>query len=198
MARLALNKSSLQREQRKLTQFKRFLPSLDLKRRQLMAERLKARRALADKRAEIDRLSDHAAETLPMLADTELDGRALIDIKAIERGTENVVGVSLPTLARLELESAAYSLLLTPHWLDALCDRLAAALRAQIELEILEERLAILDAAVKTVTQRVNLFEKVLIPQSQAAIRKISIYLSDSERAAVVRAKVAKAKQAAL
>jgi V/A-type H+/Na+-transporting ATPase subunit D len=48
---------------------------------------------------------------------------------------------------------------------------------------------------VKKVTQRVNLFEKVLIPRTQAHIRKIQIFLGDAERAGVVTAKLAKAKQ---
>ena len=46
MARLALNKSSLGRERTRLRSFERFLPSLDLKRRQLMGERAKAVEAL--------------------------------------------------------------------------------------------------------------------------------------------------------
>ena len=42
MARLQLNKSSLAREAAQLRSYERFLPSLDLKRQQLMAERAKA------------------------------------------------------------------------------------------------------------------------------------------------------------
>ena len=57
-------------------------------------------------------------------------------------------------------------------------------------------RLELLDEAVRTITQRVNLFDKVLIPRAQANIKRIRIFLADGERAAVVRAKIAKAKRA--
>ncbi len=55
----------------------------------------------------------------------------------------------------------------------------------------------LLEEAVRKATQRVNLVEKVLIPRSRAHIKKIRIYLSDEERAAVVRSKIAKKKRAA-
>ncbi|MEM6429093.1 MAG: V-type ATP synthase subunit D, partial [Deinococcota bacterium] len=48
--------------------------------------------------------------------------------------------------------------------------------------------------AVKRTTQRVNLFDKVLIPNAQETIRRIQIFLADADRAAVVRAKLAKQK----
>ena len=63
--------------------------------------------------------------------------------------------------------------------------------------QVERRRLALLDEAVRKVTQRVNLFEKVLIPRTKEHIRKIRIYLSDAERAAVVRSKIAKRKHAA-
>jgi V/A-type H+-transporting ATPase subunit D len=51
--------------------------------------------------------------------------------------------------------------------------------------------------AVRRITQRVNLFEKVLIPQTRENIRRINVYLGDAERAAVVGAKIAKRKREA-
>lgn len=41
-------------------------------------------------------------------------------------------------------------------------------------------------------SQRVNLFEKVMIPTAKANIKKINIYLGDQQTAAVVRGKIAK------
>jgi V/A-type H+-transporting ATPase subunit D len=67
------------------------------------------------------------------------------------------------------------------------------AIRAQFE----RHRLDLLQVAVKRVTQRVNLFDKVLIPRTRRNIKRIQIYLSDAERAGVVQAKVAKKKRLA-
>ena len=50
MSRLPLNQTSLHEQSKRLSAFERFLPSVDLKRRQLIAERNKAIRALAERR----------------------------------------------------------------------------------------------------------------------------------------------------
>ena len=49
-----------------------------------------------------------------------------------------------------------------------------------------------LNAELRTTTQRVNLFEKVKIPETKRNIKKISVYLGDQQVAAVVRGKISK------
>ena len=56
------------------------------------------------------------------------------------------------------------------------------------------EKKAALDKELREVSIRVNLFEKVLIPRSEANIKKIKVFLGDMELAAVSQAKVAKTK----
>jgi V/A-type H+-transporting ATPase subunit D len=80
---------------------------------------------------------------------------------------------------------------------DRLVEELTRMLELQVRLAVQQRRAARLDAAVRKVTQRVNLFEKVLIPRARDNIRRIRIYLGDAERAAVVRSKIAKRKRAA-
>ena len=72
-----------------------------------------------------------------------------------------------------------------------------AALELRLQVQVQEKRMALLDVAVRKITQRVNLFEKVLIPRAKSNIRRIGIYLSDTETAGVVRSKLAKGKHAA-
>jgi V/A-type H+-transporting ATPase subunit D len=196
MARLALNKSSLSKLSRQLGTFQRFLPSLDLKRKQLMAERARAQRALQHTGQQMDLLRERVAEQLPMLARRDIELSDLVRLKAIRLGEENVVGTRLPVLEAAELERREYGYLGMPQWVDRLSDELAHMLELQARLRVEQRRLALLEEAVRKVTQRVNLFEKVLIPRTKAHIRKIRIYLSDAERAAVVRSKIAKRKHA--
>lgn len=87
--------------------------------------------------------------------------------------------------------------MVTPFWVDQLIANLQQLAEHHIHQQVLHERLQLLEAATRRVTQRVNLFEKVLIPQAEANIRKIVIFLSDQERAAVVRSKIAKQKNKA-
>lgn len=198
MARLQLNKSSLARETANLQTYKRFLPSLDLKRQQLMAERAKAAAAVKRIDAEVAAFHDAIGKDLPMLANLEIDLADLVQVTGVELAEENIVGTTLPTLERIDIAVRPYSFLAKPHWIDRLVNRLQAMLDLQVRAQIARRRLSLLDRAVDVITQRVNLFDKVLIPRTAANIKKIRIYLSDEEMAAVVRSKIAKRKRAEL
>lgn len=196
MARLALNKASQTRESKQLKTFERFLPSLDLKRRQLIAVRNEARLALAATQAEIESLQALAAKNIPMLANQKLDLQGLARVTGVELGEENLMGARLPLLLTVSVAIRPYGLLAKPHWVDLVAQYLKSTLELRIRAQVEARRLALLNDAVRVITQRVNLFDKVLIPRTKSNIKRIQIYLSDGERAAVVRAKIAKAKHA--
>jgi V/A-type H+/Na+-transporting ATPase subunit D len=196
VANQTLSKAALGEARARLAGYRRFLPSLDLKRRQLIAERNKARARVAAMEAEREALFRAAGEAVPMLAFDAIGLEGLAQLQGARYGQENVVGVILPVVEHVEVEIRAYGLLVRPHWVDRVAAMLVSALRLEVEIEVARQRVDLLDEAVKKVTQRVNLFEKVLIPRTQAHIRKIQIFLGDAERAGVVTAKLAKAKQA--
>lgn len=194
MARLKLSKASLQQERTKLQLYNKLLPSLDLKRRQLKMELDRARKELTETRESVAALEARIGEELPMLANTELDLQGLVRMTAMELVEENVVGVRLPKLLQVECEVAEYSLLAKPAWVDVLVERLKDAAEARTRIQVAEERVRILIRAERRITQRVNLFEKILIPRSKKNIQRIRIFLGDLERAAVVQAKLAQAR----
>ena len=196
MARLQLSKSSLSREQKNLATYQKFLPSLDLKRQQLMAERVKANRALVATHEEIEFLKREVGKKLRMLSDQDVDLTDLAKLTNVRFGSENLVGTRLPTLEAIEVEVRPYALLGKPHWVDTLASVLHNMLELRIRVQIEERRVALLEAAVKTITQRVNLFDKVLIPDTRKNIKRIKIYLADAEKAAVVSSKISKRKHA--
>jgi V/A-type H+-transporting ATPase subunit D len=98
-------------------------------------------------------------------------------------------------LDSIDCEVADYSRLATPPWVDTLVQRLKDAAEQRVRAEISAERLRILTAAVRRITQRVNLFDKILIPTAKENIQKIRIFLGDAERASVITSKLAKKKQ---
>ncbi len=195
MAKLQLSKSALSKEAANLKTYKKFLPSLDLKRQELMSQRAKAKQALSETKIEIDKLSRTMAEEIPMLSNDKVDLKNLVKVKAVDLGQENIMGAHLPLLLTVNVEVRHYSLLAKPHWVDSVAEKLKGLLTLQVRLQVEEQRLVLLNAAVRTITQRVNLFDKVLIPKTQKNIKKIKIHLSDSERAAVINAKLAKSKR---
>ena len=68
------------------------------------------------------------------------------------------------------------------------------ALSLDLEADTLEEQVRLLSQELRVTTQRVNLFEKVKIPETKANIKKITVYLGDEQVAAVVRSKISKKK----
>lgn len=195
MAKLALNKTSLNREGKKLKAYRQFVPALDLKRKQLLSARQECRQSLLESEESLREIRSEVEEQLPMLAGSGIRLESLLKVSVLEIQQINLVGLELPELKKLEVETALYSHLLQPHWLSPILELQRRALRCQVEMELQQQRLLLLEQGLQKTTQRLNLFDKVLIPQAQNNMRKIRIALSDAERAGVVRAKIAKNKR---
>lgn len=194
MAKLRLSKAALARERQQLKLYERLLPSLDLKRRQLTVESEKARRAHREAQAAAQQYETDVGQKLPMIANPNIDLRGLVNLQDVELGTENIVGVKLPVLARVDYDVAEYSFISTPAWVDELITRLQEVIKLRLKATVAAKRVQTLEYAVRRVTQRVNLFDRILIPNARRNIKKIQVFLGDLERDAVIRSKLAKRK----
>jgi len=192
---LALNKTALKQQRDQLAMYQRFLPSLDLKRQQLIADYQRARQQRDATQQEIDEQRSSSGELLALLGASEQDLTGLVRVESVAIREENVLGVRLPILDDVQVHVAEYSMLARPFWVDLLVELLQSMAVLRIRIDVDQERLRRLNDAVRRITQRVNLFEKVLIPQAEENIQRIRIFLSDAERTAVVRSKIAKAKR---
>lgn len=195
MARLSLTKASLTKQKRLLDTFKGVLPSLDLKRRQLSAERGKAKQLLAETQQKLAAIEPEIAKGIPMLSNELVDLQDIVKVTGVDLVEENVMGTRLPKVNGVKIQVLAYALLGKPFWVDRLVKLLKIALETQMQMQVARRRLELLNQAERTVTQRFNLFDKVLIPKTKANIKKIQIYLADAERAGVVNSKLAKGKK---
>jgi V/A-type H+-transporting ATPase subunit D len=193
---VSLSKSSLQQQQEKLRLYERFLPSLELKRQQLSTEYKKGLQALTEAEQGADRASRSLTALLSVLGSTPMKLSHLVRVRRIDLAEEDVLGLRLPTLRAVEFDETPYSMLATPFWLDELVVCVKASATYRLRLQVYRERVNRMKGALRRVSQRVNLFEKVLIPNARRDIARIKIFLSDVERAAVVTSKIAKAKRA--
>jgi V/A-type H+-transporting ATPase subunit D len=193
MAKVSLSKSSLQKERDNLRLYERILPSLDLKRMQLTGELARAKEQVLQDQEEVRRVGGLISEQLPMLANREIDLSGLVKVTSVRVEEENVVGVKLPLLKEVEVTVQEYSLLAKPHWVDAYVEQLKKTLHLLAKVKISEKRVDVLNHAVRRITQRVNLFEKILIPETKKNIKRVQIFLADLERASIVRSKISKA-----
>jgi len=194
---LALNKSSLKLQRDQLGMYKRYLPSLDLKRQQLFSALKLARTEFEAARVEADELAKSLEGLYPLLGSSlaaRLDLSSLVRVRAVQIEEENVVGARLPVARQVSIETAPYSTLATPFWVDPLVRSLRRMAELRVLVEVNRVRVERLEVASRRITQRVNLFEKVLIPGAEKNIKRIRIFVSDEERAAVVRSKIAKRK----
>ncbi|GJL49192.1 MAG: ATP synthase subunit D [Nitrospirales bacterium] len=194
MARLALNKTELHKQRQQLNIFQQFLPSLDLKRQHLMALIAASKDLIGEKKAQLANFITKSGELLPMVANQEIDLSGLLKVQDITLGEENILGVKLPVLLNVDWHFREYALLAKPHWVDVLVVQLRQVAELKIQIQVEEERRRRLDSATRRTAQRVNLFEKVMIPYTRHHIKKIQIFLADTERGNVVRSKIAKGK----
>ena len=195
MAKISLSKSSLAKERTHLKLYQKVLPSLDLKRQQLTLELTKAQTEYREKKARLEALKSQTAEQLPMLAMEWLNLSAIVKMERVSVVTENVVGIRLPLVKEVKCSVQDYSMLTRPFWVDILVERLREAAEISASLYVAEQRLKILEQAKRRITQRFNLYDKVLIPTVKDTIKRIQTYLGDMERTSVVRSKIAKKKQ---
>jgi len=193
---VALSKSSLQHQRDRLRLLERFLPSLELKRQQLTAEYKKAAAELADAERAAASAGRSLTALLPLLGTSATKLSGLVRVRRVEVAEEDLLGLRMPTLRHVEFEIAEYSLLATPAWLDDAVTCIRDAATQRLRVRVYRERVARMEGAVRRVSQRVNLFDKVLIPGARRDIARIRIFLSDVERAAVVTSKIAKGKRA--
>ncbi len=196
MAKVALNKSSLKSQKDLRDTYEKFLPSLDLKKQQLLAEAAKARHRLQAQNKKLDAYKLSTSEWVALLGSPTLSYalNGLVKLSGWETRQENVAGVLLPVLGEIHFQVRPYTLLGAPVWFDILVDALKSIAEMKLEVHILTERVEKLNKALKKVTQRINLFEQVLIPSCQKNIRSIKLFLEDNQRTAVCRSKLAKAK----
>jgi len=114
--------------------------------------------------------------------------------ESVNTSTHSIAGVHVPRFETISFPKADFSLFATATWVDRALADLKKLNHQTAELDILQEGLDLLQAELKKVMQRVNLFEKVMIPNTLENIRRIRIALGDQMTAGVARAKIAKAK----
>ena len=167
--KIKLTRPELKRHREALQRYERYLPMLKLKQQRLQA----MVRNVIRKRLEAEHNLEEIQKTLREYESVQAD-RSGLPLKAWSNPTDilvdekNVAGVLVPVFSDVTFPEASYSLFGTPPWVDELT----------------------------RIIQRVNLFEKVMIPEARESIRRIRIKLGDEMTDAVGRSKIAKNKLA--
>jgi V/A-type H+-transporting ATPase subunit D len=194
MARIKLTKTELKAQTDALKRFQRFLPMLQLKKQQLQSE-IAGISAKADAVSARERAVRAGLERWVSLFATDeslLDG--LVSVEHVRTGQANIAGVAIPTFESIETKTREIDSWSTPAWIDDALETTTQILSLQCERAVYEEQRRRVTHELQQTAQRVNLFEKVKIPQCKEAIRVIKIALGDEQTAAVTRGKIAKSR----
>ncbi|HKL84795.1 MAG TPA: V-type ATP synthase subunit D [Treponemataceae bacterium] len=189
---IKLTKNELKDQKESLKMYRRYLPTLQLKKQQLQTEIRTIELRAKEVRSRRDRLNAEFKEWIAVFGESSAFAPDTVQIRDIRTSTGNIAGVSIPIFDGADFERLAYDLYATPLWVDTASDRLETVLSLDLEAKILDEQVRLLHIELRTTTQRVNLFEKVKIPETRANIKKITVYLGDQQVAAVVRGKISK------
>ena len=193
MGKIKNTKNELKAQRDALKRFKRYLPTLLLKKQQLQLEVRQLEAKIEAKKLEEQKARQDLAAWVKLFSEP-LDLAPWLSVEAIERSSGNIAGVNIPVLQKVVFRTGAPDLYATPVWVDDGLKTLEQLTHLRIERRILDEQLRLLADELRTTSQRVNLFEKVKIPECSENIRVIRICLGDMDTAGVARAKIAKGK----
>ena len=194
MAKIKLTKNELKVQKDALKMYQRYLPTLTLKKQQLQAEIRTIEAQAKAVRQEKEKLEKGFKDWIAVFSETDVFPDGIITVSNIRKGKGNIAGVAIPTYEGADFSRGDYDLYETPLWVDIAANHMEKAMSLDLEAEVLDEQVRLLGAELLATSQRVNLFEKVKIPETQKNIKKISIYMADQQVSAVVRSKISKRK----
>lgn len=121
-------------------------------------------------------------------------GEALLSEAAgtvsVDVGERNIMGVTVPTFTSQgggQITDLPYSFAFTSAELDGAVLDLADLMPKLIELAQVEKTCSMLADEIEKTRRRVNALEHVMIPETQKAIKFITMKLEDNERSNVTR-----------
>lgn len=194
MAKIKLTKNELKNQKDALKMYNRYLPTLTLKKQQLQTEIRTIDARAKEVRQQRKELEAEFEVWISVFGEKDAFKPDMVSVKNIRKSYGNIAGVNIPIYEGADFSRGDYDLYSTPLWIDLAADRMEKALSLDLEADVLEEQVRLLTQELRITTQRVNLFEKVKIPETKANIKKISVYLGDEQVAAVVRSKISKKK----
>jgi V/A-type H+-transporting ATPase subunit D len=192
MAKIRLTKNELKKQKDSLKMYRRYLPTLMLKKQQLQGEIRLTELRIKELLTEKDLLDEAFKTWIGVFGEKGFFTPSILKITSLKTGHGNIAGVAIPVFEGAEFSISPYDLAGMPLWLDLAVEKMKQAMLLDLEAKIVEEQRRLLDRELRVTTQRVNLFEKIKIPETRDSIKKIQVYLGDQQTSAVVRGKIAK------
>jgi len=193
VAKIKFTKNEFKKQKDALKRFIRYLPTLMLKKQQLQMEIRKIEAQEAEMKRNRESMYQEIRRWIAVFGE-DVAFPELLTVKSLVTELGNIAGVDIPVFQNIEFEQPPYDLFVLPLWVDEATEKLEVLGTLDAKISVLEKQAELLGEELRITSQRVNLFEKVKIPETRENIRMIQIYLGDEQTAAVVRGKIAKKK----
>jgi len=190
--RFEYNKTFLQNLNKQLNIRKRALPTLKNKETALRLEVKNARNDAEKLSSDLDSIVLEQQEGNKIWCEYDL---SLLGVDQVTIGEKKIAGVRIPVLEEVSFVSAGVNLFSSPKWFHDGISVLKRIIELEAELRILKQKIGILEYARKKTTQKVNLYEKVQIPEYENTIRKIKRFLEDEENLMKAAQKIVKSRK---
>ena len=184
MATIKLTKNEQKVQKDNLKQYQRYLPTLQLKKQQLQSVIMKENAELEKKEAERTEMIGDLDEWVAVFAENTIFDESkklenLVQPDTVISTMENIAGVRVPLFQELTFKDIPYDVDEYPLWVDTAVVKLREIARLDAIVSTMRKRVEYLERELRTTSQRVNLFEKVKIPEAKENIRVIGVYLGD-------------------
>jgi len=193
MEKIKHTKNELKKQKDDLKRFTRYLPTLILKKQQLQLEIIRIHNAIDSLEDETKSFKESMDVWVSVFGEN-IGLEKLIASTDISVTEGNIAGTDIPIFEQVIFEEKEYDYMKTALWVDYGIEAIKKLTTLKAKLQVLEKQLKLIREELVTTTQRVNLFEKIKIPEAQENIRKIRIFLGDMQTAAVITGKIAKKK----
>jgi V/A-type H+/Na+-transporting ATPase subunit D len=193
MAKIKLTKNEFKKQKDALKRYTRYLPTLELKKQQLLTEIRRIQDEIEKLKKQYENLKSQLEKWVAVFGE-DVNIASLFSLKEIETETGNIAGSDIPLFKGITFEDEDYDFMDYPLWVDEGIETAKVFIALNTEIEILEKQQDIIQEELRVTIQRINLFDKILIPEAKENIRKIRIFLGDQQTASVVRGKIAKSK----
>ena len=181
---IKLTKNELKKQKDNLKQFQRYLPTLQLKKQQLQSVIMKIKAELVKKEAERVQMIGDLDDWVAVFAENDLFEEKmkldnLVQPDRVVTRDDNIASVKIPAFEELTFKDINYNVEDYPLWVDTAVFKLREIARLDALVATLRKQVELLDAELRTTSQRVNLFENVKIPEAKENIRVIQVYIGD-------------------
>jgi V/A-type H+-transporting ATPase subunit D len=192
--KIQYNKTYMQLLKKQLAVREKALPTLQAKESAL---RLEVKRA----REEADAVSKQLEQRMAAAAPShrlwrEFPG-AMVRVGKVDVEMRKVAGVNTPIFKSVAFETVPHSLVLQPSWVEQGVTVLSELVELEVRKEVVAQKVRVLEVARRKTTQKVNLYEKVQIPEFREALLKIKRFMEDEENLAKSAQKILKERLAA-